>query len=189
MKKQTHIHQHLEELSSNDSESAFKYLYYNYADRVMRYILMYVKSRESAEELVSDVFFALWENRKALSQVNNLDAWIYKMAKFKALNYLRNNKLVLVDLDQIPLQIFACTETSPEEELISKESIERVNQVIEQLPSRTKLAFKLVREDGMKYKEAAEHLGISVKTLEAQLTAAMKAITHTLSLAKSCEKK
>jgi RNA polymerase sigma-70 factor (ECF subfamily) len=153
-----------------------------YADRVMRYILMYVRSQEAAEELTSDVFFTLWERKKMLPQIDNPDAWIYKIAKYKALNYLRDNKLDFVELDQIPLQLFACTETSPEDELISKESIERINQAIEQLPSRTKLAFKLVREDGMKYKDAAEHLGISVKTLEARLTVAMKTITRVLSL-------
>ena len=74
------------------------------------------------------------------------------------------------------IELFAFTETTPEDDYISRELIDTLNEAIEQLPTKSKLAFKLVREDGMKYKDAAEHLGISVKTLEAQLTYAMKKI-------------
>ena len=137
---------------------------------------MYVKSSQIAEELVSDVFFALWENRKQLVEITNFDAYIYRIAKFRVLKYLRDNKTLTVDLDEVPIELFAFTETTPEDDYISRELIDTLNEAIEQLPTKSKLAFKLVREDGMKYKDAAEHLGISVKTLEAQLTYAMKKI-------------
>ena len=137
---------------------------------------MYVKSSQIAEELVSDVFFALWENRKQLVEITNFDAYIHRIAKFRVLKYLRDNKTLTVDLDEVPIELFAFTETTPEDDYISRELIDTLNEAIEQLPTKSKLAFKLVREDGMKYKDAAEHLGISVKTLEAQLTYAMKKI-------------
>ena len=137
---------------------------------------MYVKSSQIAEELVSDVFFALWENRKQLVEITNFDAYIYRIAKFRVLKYLRDNKTLTVDLDEVPIELFAFTETTPEDDYISRELIDALNEAIEQLPTKSKLAFKLVREDGMKYKDAAEHLVISVKTLEAQLTYAMKKI-------------
>ena len=137
---------------------------------------MYVKSSQIAEELVSDVFFALWENRKQLVEITNFDAYIYRIAKFRVLKYLRDNKTLTVDLDEVPIELFAFTETTPEDDYISRELIDALNEAIEQLPTKSKLAFKLVREDGMKYKDAAEHLGISVKTLAAQLTYAMKKI-------------
>lgn len=178
MKKgDVHIRSVLEDLAVRDSEPAFKSLYTSYSDRIMRYLVMYVKSPQIAEELVSDVFFALWENRKQLPEVNNFDAYIYRIAKFRVLNYLRDNKYQTLDLDEVPIDLFAFTETTPEDDYISRELIDAVNEAIEQLPAKSKLAFKLVREDGMKYKDAAEHLGISVKTLEAQLTYAMKKIT------------
>lgn len=167
----------LEDLAERNSESAFKSLYVTYCDRIMRYLAMYVKSPQIAEELLSDVFFALWENRKQLLEINNFDAYIYRIAKFRVLNYLRDNRSLTVDLDEVPIDLFAFTETTPEDDYISRELIDAVNDAIEQLPTKSKLAFKLVREDGMKYKDAAEYLGISVKTLEAQLTFAMKKIT------------
>ncbi|MBC5642223.1 RNA polymerase sigma-70 factor [Parabacteroides sp. BX2] len=166
----------LEDLATKSSEPAFKSLYFSYSDRIMRYLVMYVKSSQIAEELVSDVFFALWENRKQLVEITNFDAYIYRIAKFRVLKYLRDNKTLTVDLDEVPIELFAFTETTPEDDYISRELIDTLNEAIEQLPTKSKLAFKLVREDGMKYKDAAEHLGISVKTLEAQLTYAMKKI-------------
>lgn len=176
-KRDTNIRSVIEDLAVRDSEPAFKTLYTSYCDRIMRYLVMYIQSPQIAEELVSDVFFTLWENRKQLPEVNNLDAYIYRIAKFRVLNYLRDNKTQTVDIDEVPIDLFAFTETTPEDDYISREQIEAVNKAIEQLPAKSKLAFKLVREDGMKYKDAAEHLGVSVKTLEAQLTFAMKKIT------------
>ncbi|MCM0716478.1 MULTISPECIES: RNA polymerase sigma factor [Parabacteroides] len=177
MKKgDTNIQAILEDLATKSSEPAFKSLYFSYSDRIMRYLVMYVKSSQIAEELVSDVFFALWENRKQLVEITNFDAYIYRIAKFRVLKYLRDNKTLTVDLDEVPIELFAFTETTPEDDYISRELIDTLNEAIEQLPTKSKLAFKLVREDGMKYKDAAEHLGISVKTLEAQLTYAMKKI-------------
>ena len=175
-KGDTNIQAILEDLATKSSEPAFKSLYFSYSDRIMRYLVMYVKSSQIAEELVSDVFFALWENRKQLVEITNFDAYIYRIAKFRVLKYLRDNKTLTVDLDEVPIELFAFTETTPEDDYISRELIDTLNEAIEQLPTKSKLAFKLVREDGMKYKDAAEHLGISVKTLEAQLTYAMKKI-------------
>jgi RNA polymerase sigma-70 factor (ECF subfamily) len=139
-----------------------------------------VKSKEIAEELVSDVFFAVWENRKKLSEINNFDAYIYKIAQYKVFNHLRNKQPESIDPDSIPIDLFAHTETTPEDECISKELIERMNDAIEQLPPKAKMVFKLVREDGMKYREAATHLGISTKTLEAHLVAAVKKLMKIL---------
>ena len=138
---------------------------------------MYVNSPQIAEELLSDVFFALWENRKQLLDISNFDAYIYRIAKFKVLNYLRDNKSLTIDLDEIPIALFAFTETTPEDDYISEELIHALNEAIEQLPTKSKLAFKLIREDGMKYKDAADLLGVCVKTLEAQLTYAVKKIS------------
>jgi RNA polymerase sigma-70 factor, Bacteroides expansion family 1 len=170
----------LEELANNDSESALKAIYLSYGERMARYILMLVKSNEVTEELLSDVFYTVWEKRKALPNVSNFNTYIYSIAKFKSLNYLREQKIDTIDLNEIPLELFSFTKTTAEEEYISNEMIEEINRTIESLPTKCKLAFKLVKEDKMKYKEAAEHLGISIKTLEAHLTLAMKKIREKL---------
>ena len=83
-------------------------------------------------------------------------------------------------LDEISIDLFTSTETTPEEELISQEGIHRLNLAIDSLPAKCKMAFKLVREDKLKYKEVAAILDISVKTLEAHLANAVRKLRETL---------
>ena len=78
------------------------------------------------------------------------------------------------------IDLFTSTETTPEEELISQEGIHRLNLAIDSLPAKCKMAFKLVREDKLKYKEVAAILDISVKTLEAHLANAVRKLRETL---------
>ncbi|WP_029906759.1 RNA polymerase sigma factor [Prevotella sp. 10(H)] len=166
----------LEDLAGNDSEEALKFIYFAYSEKISRYIFMYTKSKEVTEEILSDVFYTIWEKRKLLPQVTNFNTYIYSIAKFKSLNYIREQKITTINFDDVAIELFGSTKTTAEEEYISKEMIEELNSTIEGLPVKCKLAFKLVKEDNMKYKDAAEHLGISVKTLEIHLTSAMKKI-------------
>jgi RNA polymerase sigma-70 factor (ECF subfamily) len=126
------------------------------------------------------VFLSLWTNREKLPDVDNLDSYIFIIAKNKALNHLRKDKVVNVDLDTIPLELFHNTKTTPESIFIDQEIVNQLNTVIDQLPPKTKLAFHLVREDKMKYKDAAEILGVSIKTIEKQVAAAVAKLKEKL---------
>lgn len=85
-----------------------------------------------------------------------------------------------IELNEIPLDLFTQTDTTPEDDLISKERINQLNKAIDALPAKCKMAFKLVREDKLKYKEVAEILDISIKTLEAHLANAVKKLRDSL---------
>lgn len=149
---------------------------------MFRYVGLYVRDEEVVAEIVSDVFFAIWEKRVELTDVRNFNAFIYRIAKYKALNYLRGRNLNTIDINDIPFDLFAGTTSSPEDNLISSETVENINNAIEQLPSKCKLAFKLVREDGMSYKEVSELFAISTKTLEVHIYRAVRKIREILSL-------
>ncbi len=151
-----------------------------YFGRLMRFTGMYVSSPGEAEEIVSDTFMDLWNNRYQLADVTHFDSYIYAIARHKAISYYRKHHLEQVSLDEIPIDLFASTETTPEEDLISQEKIRRLNQAIESLPAKCKIAFKLVREDKLKYKEVASILDISVKTLEAHLANAVRKLREAL---------
>ena len=105
----------------------------------------------------------------------------YRIAKFKALNYLRKRNLPTVNLDEMPLRPFRPhRRRTPEDDCISAETVREINRAIESLPPKCKLAFKLVREDRMSHREAAETLYISVKTLEVRLGHAVQKIREAL---------
>lgn len=172
----------INELARNSSQKALQELYIIYYKKLFRYVGFYVRDEEVVAEIVSDVFFAIWEKRVELTDVRNFNAFIYRIAKYKALNYLRGRNLNTIDINDIPFDLFAGTTSSPEDNLISSETVENINNAIEQLPSKCKLAFKLVREDGMSYKEASELLAISTKTLEVHIYKAVRKIREILSL-------
>ena len=161
------------EMALSDSQTALKSLYMTYFGPLMRFTGMYVSSPAEAEEIVSDTFLAIWNNRKQLPGISNFDSYIYTVARHKAISYYRKQHMEQVSLDEISIDLFTSTETTPEEELISQEGIHRLN-------AKCKMAFKLVREDKLKYKEVAAILDISVKTLEAHLANAVRKLRETL---------
>ena len=158
------------EMALSDSQTALKSLYMTYFGPLMRFTGMYVSSPAEAEEIVSDTFLAIWNNRKQLPGISNFDSY----------SYYRKQHMEQVSLDEISIDLFTSTETTPEEELISQEGIHRLNLAIDSLPAKCKMAFKLVREDKLKYKEVAAILDISVKTLEAHLANAVRKLRETL---------
>lgn len=176
----TDIRYILDDLACNASQEALQELYMLYYKRIARYIGLYVRYDGAVMELTSDVFFAVWENRLELPEIRNFNAYIYRIAKFKALNYLRKRNLPTVNLDEMPLDLFARTSTTPEDDCISAETVREINRAIESLPPKCKLAFKLVREDRMSHREAAETLYIFVKTLEVHLGHAVQKIREAL---------
>ena len=162
----TDIRYILDDLACNASQEALQELYMLYYKRIARYIGLYVRYDGAVMELTSDVFFAVWENRLELPEIRNFNAYIYRIAKF--------------NLDEMPLDLFARTSTTPEDDCISAETVREINRAIESLPPKCKLAFKLVREDRMSHREAAETLYISVKTLEVHLGHAVQKIREAL---------
>ncbi|WP_293667678.1 RNA polymerase sigma-70 factor [uncultured Parabacteroides sp.] len=168
------------EMALSDSQAAFKSLYMAYFGRLTRFTGLYVSSPAEAEEIVSDTFLAIWDNRGQLPAITNFDSYIYTVARHKAISYYRKQHMEKISLDEISIDLFTSTETTPEEDLISQEGIKRLNMAIESLPAKCKVAFKLVREDKLKYKDVAAILDISVKTLEAHLANAVRKLRETL---------
>ena len=156
------------EMALSDSQTALKSLYMAYFGPLMRFTGMYVSSPAEAEEIVSDTFLAIWNNRKQLPGISNFDSYIYTVARHKAISYYRKQHMEQVSLDEISIDLF------------SQEGIHRLNLAIDSLPAKCKMAFKLVREDKLKYKEVAAILDISVKTLEAHLANAVRKLRETL---------
>jgi RNA polymerase sigma-70 factor (ECF subfamily) len=170
----------IEEIAAADSQTAFKSLYLAYFQRLMRFTNCYVATSSEAEEVVSDTFLAIWDNRKSLPAVSCFDAYLYSIARNKAVSYYRSQHIEKIELKESEIDLFFQTETTPEDDLIAKEDIERLNAAINSLPDKCKMVFKLVREDKLKYKDVATILDISVKTVEAHLATAIKKLREAL---------
>jgi len=179
----TTLHTAQQTIAGLNDEHAFEEFYRQYFIRLFRFCHSIVHEKGAAEEITNDVFLSLWKRRDSLGVIANLPVYLYVSAKNHCLNHLRSQRLIVaIDIDEADaLSNDALRfQADPESLLIRAETMKRVIAAIDQLPPRCKLIFKLVKEDGLKYKEVARLLGLSVKTVEAQLTIAIKKIAQAL---------
>ncbi len=171
----------IQQRAADGDEDAFKKIYYHFYKKLYQFSLALVKSREAAEEIAEDVFIKIWQQKSNLSTINNLRVYLYTATKNKALNYLskKAKENLTEPFDYINIDLYKST-TTPEELMITTEMYRRIQEQVEALPPRCKMIFKLIREDGLKYKEVSEILHISVNTIDAQIAIAIKKIAAAL---------
>lgn len=163
---------------SEDDEVAFRKLFDTYYQKLFHLALYFIKSKELAEEIVSDVFFIIWKRRKALGDVDDIEKYLYISTKNQALHYIRRTPVV----DKIPLELYTVNvlrdENNPEDKLLSQEYSALIQKAIDSLPDKCKEVFRLVLSDKLKHKQIAQLLNISEKTVEAHITTAYKRIAQ-----------
>lgn len=160
----------------NDDQAAYKQLFLLMHRPLRQFAYSILKSNEEAEELVSDVFIKIWTKREQYLSVNSPRLYLYTMVKNLA--YTRAGRLKkklsfapedwLVQLDSIYFD--------PEKLVLTEEVFRQIRNAVNDLPPRCRLIFKLIKEDGLKYKEVADLLGLSIKTVEAQMAIALRRI-------------
>ncbi len=156
-----------------DDQQAYRELYTSLYSYLFGFAKTIVQSRESAEEVVSDVFIKLWERRKELEKIENLKVYLYVATRNIAFNYLDKQKRNSTNsIDDVESE-FTSIDFDPEQLLITADMLALIQKAIDQLPPKCKIIFKLAKEDGLKYREIAEVLNISVKTVENQLAIAL----------------
>ena len=156
-----------------DDAMAFRQFFDLQYARFYRLAFHFVKSDELSEEIVSDVFLKIWNNRKRLRDVSCHDVYFFKAIKNQALTYLkREARRAFNDAQSVKSSNLEYTE--PENLLIAKDLARAVEDAVSALPDKCQMIFRLIREDGLSYKEVADLLELSVKTVENQMTIAIK---------------
>ena len=157
-------------------EAAFKTLYDYYSPRLFQFAYAIIHSREMAEEIVADVFLQIWHKRVRIGSLDNLNWYLHITTRNISYTYYRkNNRRKNFNFDEAVLSYYQVHAT-PEEILIGQEVLQVINQAINDLPSKCKLIFRLVKEDNLKYREVAELLHLTPKTVENQMGIAVKKI-------------
>jgi len=155
------------------SQEAFRRLYDLYYARLSRFAARYLDSPNDVEEVVSSTMMSVWTDREKLSSVRDFDSWIYTLARNKAISAFRTSHRGFKTVDCSEVAHLLHTDRSPESELIASEYVSMLDEAVERLPEKCRSAFRLVREERLKYKEAASMMDISVKTLESHLASAV----------------
>ena len=165
---------------NHDDEKAFEQLFYSLNRPLIKFCVLYVRQNEVAEDIVSELFVKCWQNRQKLCGINNPATYLYIAVKNQSLNYIKKysniHMVQIEDTDE-----FALVNTyNPQKELEKKELIFKLDKAISALPQQCRIIFRLIKEDGMKYKEVGEVLDISPRTVQTQLFRALKKLTAVL---------
>lgn len=157
-------------------EAAFKTLYDYYSPRLFQFAYAIIHSREIAEEIVADVFLQIWQKRVRIGSLDNFNWYLHITTRNISYSYYRkSSRRKNFDFDEAVLSYYQVHAT-PEEILIGQEALQVINQAINELPPKCKLIFRLVKEDNLKYREVAELLHLTAKTVENQMGIAVKKI-------------
>ena len=161
-------------VGANGDQSAFQELYYLLYKELFRFATVFVYEKVLAEEVIQDVFAKMWLQREKLADIHNLKVYLYSSVKNAAINYRKKYPLQsLADPDLSAMELSYKTPT-PEDLMISAQMLAFINKAIHSMPPQCKLVFLLVKADRLKYKEVAHVLNISIKTVETQMSIALK---------------
>ena len=161
----------LERLREGD-ESAFDSIFRTWYAPLVRLAEGMLRSRAVAEEIVQDVMLELWRRREALAAEGSPQAYLFQSTRNRALNHLRHLRVErrgephAVGESSVP--------AAAQSELVEEEIEGALRDAVRGLPDRCREVFELSRANGLKYAEIAGLLGISVKTVEAQMGKALK---------------
>lgn len=174
--------QHMKISLSEGEEKAFRMLFDALFPKLSQFAFSLVKSKDIAKDIVDEIFIRFWNNRANIPQIDNILIYLYKATKNASLNYLSRSAFRNMHEPFDEIEIELKDDQDPESLMITREMHRLIREAIDALPPRCKMVFKLVREDGLKYKEVAEVLNISVKTVDAQMVIAVGQIKQKMQL-------
>ena len=160
---------------SNGDETALTELYNKFWQSLFMSSYNVLKDRELCEDIIQDIFMNIWHNREKIEIHISLKGYMYACARYQVFNHIRRNK------DKIHVELFDDLEkrfqyTTPETQLMHDELVYHINSIVENLPEKCQLVYKLSREEQLSHKEIAERLNISTKTVENHITKALHTI-------------
>ena len=140
---------------------------------LVRYAKRILKDHDTAEEIVQDLFFRLWQDRGNLTIESSLNGYLFRSVHNRSLHFIEHQKVI----DRHAGEIAASTDQTAEpviEAIYYSELQRKVARVLDRLPEKCSVIFRMSRFEGLKYNEIAEKLSVSLKTVEANMGKALK---------------
>ncbi|GAA4305482.1 RNA polymerase sigma-70 factor [Compostibacter hankyongensis] len=170
------------QVADADDQQAFRILFDHYYTPLFRFAQSFVKNREAAEEIVEDLFVNVWRKRTRLPAISNLKVYLYVSVRHLSINYINRSGDSCTDsLEQTDMHCATLVPT-PEDLMVATETLHRINRAIHDLPPQCRLIYKLTKEDGLRYREVADILNISPRTVENHVAAALRKIAAAISI-------
>ena len=161
-------------------EQSFREIYDFYVRKVYRFVFSYVKERSEAEDITQNVFMKIWERRQLLDAEKSFAGFIFTVSHRAVMDYFRRHAATCrLDMQQTG-DVNIPSSASPADLVYSRQLESLYEKALQTLPAKRKEIFLLSRHNGLTNKQIAEQLGISVKTVENQMTAALSTLKTSL---------
>jgi len=162
---------------SEGDEHCFNLIFKKYRDQVYGYLLSVTKSREASEEMVLDIFLKIWKSREAAIEIRDLEAYLFKIAHRRAIDFFRSTKRSPELQDAIWEAMAAVPGQDDADTLIHRKNVEQlIKEAVNQLSPQRKRVFELRNLEDMSYAEIGETMQLSSNTVRNHLAAAVQSI-------------
>jgi RNA polymerase sigma-70 factor, ECF subfamily len=163
------------------TQERFEQLFRDYYKLMLQYALRYINDQDAASDIVQEVFLSLWKMRDNFTPHSTMKSYLLSAVYYRSLNYLKHEKAQILEItkdgDLSSLDEFRvyCIDKGSDlkDPLIINESIGILKDAINELPDQCRRAFILSRKLGLKNKEIADFLGISIKVVEKHISKAL----------------
>ena len=156
----------------NGNEQAMDVLFRRHYSFICRSVYRILKDNNLAEDIAQEVFFGLWKKRENLNISTSVQAYLKRAAINKSLNFIRDQKVKFDDEEKMP--VLTNKQATTQQELEAEDLQKLINESIDKLPEKCRLVFTLSRFEEMTYQQIADELNISIKTVENQISKALK---------------
>lgn len=168
-------------------KDGFSEIYDIYFPKLLRFIKTYLISEDESENIVQEIFIYLWEHRDIIETLQNLNAYLFTLAKNRCIDYFRKEmvrevcKGSLSEIENRELQLKLYSLEAFDNDRLSDADIEEIlNNAINRLPERCREIFIMSRLQNLRYKEIAEKLNVSPNTVENQIVIALRKLKEDL---------
>jgi len=166
----------LRKLKAGDEDS-FNFIFNNYYRGMVLFAMDYITDQDKAEDIAQGVFIKIWEDREKIEVKTSLRSYIFKSVQNRCLDYIKHNNIrkrtEKYIINSEPSYIY-------ENDYLSFDLLEKAESSINNLPDAVKKIFKMSRFENKKYREIADSLNISIKTVEANIGKALRTLRKDL---------
>lgn len=164
----------LMQLLTAGDEQIFEQVFKTYFKTLHSYAYTILNSDAAAEEMVQQVFYKLWERKEEVKVHTSIKAYLYRAVYNESVNYLKHYTVKSRHQTYAMQQQSNHYERGAGEKLAGKELEQQIRQALNELPEQCRTIFQLSRYEELRYKEIAQQLGLSIKTVESQMGKALK---------------
>ncbi len=167
------------ELLSKGDQKSIDLLFNKYYTYLCNVIYRVINDADYAEDIVQEIFTDIWRKRESINVQTSLRAYLRRAAVNRSLNHIRKQRMKFDDNEEAVIDIESDT-IDGQQEMEKNELEQRIHDCIDSLPPKCKLVFSMSRFENMSYQEIANHLDISIKTVENQISKALRILRKSI---------